>query len=265
MKADLHLHTTASDGAKTPSEIVGWVKTKDIEIFSVTDHDTVSGIEEARREAKEQGLKFVAGIEISTFSNCEIHILGYGIDYLNPDFLLELDSVKNQRRYRNIKIGERLNELGINLNYDFSADGVGRMNIAREMIAEGFAKDVNDAFERFLGTGAKAYITSKRMTPVEAVKLLNKYGALCSIAHPKKLYSERKLEMLIAGLRPFGLNGLEINYPGHSEQDIATFKSYCAKYNLLPTGGSDFHGEEDKNFVYDLDFRTQKLLEKHLI
>jgi predicted metal-dependent phosphoesterase TrpH len=265
MKADLHLHTTASDGAKTPSEVVKWAKEKGIEIMSVTDHDTVSGISEAAAAARGAGVKFVAGIEISTYSNCEIHILGYGIDYLNPEFLQELNMVKNQRKYRNVKIGERLKELGVELDYDFAAEGVGRMNIARQMIAQGYAKDANDAFERFLGTGAKAYVTVKRMTPVEAVKLLKKYGALCSVAHPKKLHSERKLDMLTAGLRPFGLNGLEVNYPGHSEQDKSDFSALLAKYNLYPTGGSDFHGDEDKDFVYDLDARTQKLLEKYLI
>lgn len=106
MKADLHIHTTKSDGSKTPAQVVQWAKDKGIEVMAITDHDSVAGLEEGREEAKKCGLKFVDGIEFSTYSTCEIHVLGYNIDYKNPDFVQELAYVKDLRRQRNIEIGK---------------------------------------------------------------------------------------------------------------------------------------------------------------
>ncbi len=260
MKADLHIHTTASDGAMSPKKIVQWAKRGGIEVMAVTDHDTVGGLDEAKAEAQALGIKFVGGIEISAFSNTEIHVLGYNIDYKNANFVEELEGVQNYRIQRNIRIGQKLKELGIALDFDFEAKGVGRMNIARQMVKQGYAEDVNAVFAKYLGVGGLAYFTTRRVTPIEAVKLIKKYGGFASLAHPKKFLQDGRLEMLISGLKPLGLDGLEVNYPGHSEQDIKALLTLCAKYSLLPTGGSDFHGEEDKDFVINLDGRTAKRL-----
>ena len=260
MISDLHLHTTASDGKLTPAEIVHWAKDSGLEVIAVTDHDTVDGTQEAEEEAKRLDVRFVRGIEISTYAVSEVHILGYNIDYKNADFLSALENVKQMRVARNIAIGAKLANLGIKLDMDFGGNGVGRMNIAREMVREGVCQDVNEAFDKYLTVGAKAYCSVRRVTPIEAVKLIEGCGGFASIAHPKKYLLDGRLEMLISGLKPIGLKGLEVYYPGHSDKDIAQLLGLCKRYGLLPTGGSDYHGDEDKNFKCQLDARTAKAL-----
>lgn len=179
MKADLHVHTTKSDGSLTPREVVRWAKNKGLDVMAITDHDSVAGLDEGRDEAKKLGIKFVGGIEFSTYSICEIHILGYNIDYKNPDFVQELQKVKDLRKERNVRIGQKLQDLGIKLDIDFASDGLGRMNMARELVKKGYCKDINDAFDTYLKPGAKAYCEAKRLTPVEAVKLIKKHGGGC--------------------------------------------------------------------------------------
>lgn len=262
MKADLHIHTTKSDGSKTPIEVVHWAKNKGLDVMAITDHDSVDGLDEGRKEAEKLGVKFVDGIELSTFSTCEIHVLGYNIDYKNPDFVQELRAVKDMRKDRNKRIAQKLQTLGIDIDIDFDSDGVGRMNMARAMVKAGYCKDTSEAFDKYLGVGAKAYCECRRLTPVEAVKLIKKYGGFASVAHPKKYLLDKRLELLLGGLKQFGLDGIEINYPSHTEQDKIAFGKLAEKYRLLPTGGSDYHGDEDKNFVYDLDPRTAKRLIK---
>lgn len=263
MKTDLHLHTTASDGSRTPTEIIKWGKSNGLELMAITDHDTVGGLKEGMAAAKQEGIKFVPGLEISSYSICEIHVLGYNIDFENKEFIERLNEVQNQRKERNIRIGEKLKELGINLDFDFAGDGVGRMNMAREIVKEGYCSDVAEVFDKYLGVYGKAYCTAKRMTPIDAVKLIKDFGGFASLAHPKKYLLDKRLEILVSGLKSYGLDGIEVNYPGHSEQDIKLLNAMCQKYRLLPTGGSDFHGDEDRHFAYDIDPRTQKRLLKH--
>lgn len=259
MRADLHVHTTSSDGSLSPAEVVRRAKNKGLDAIAVTDHDTVNGLDEAICEAEKTGVKLVRGIELSSFSNCEIHVLGYNFDYKNPDFVQELRNVKDMRINRNLLIGQKLNDLGIKPDIDFAADDLGRMNIARQLVKEGYCKDVSSAFEKYLGTGGKAYCNTKRLTPKEAVLFIKKYGGFAAVAHPKKYLTDKRLEMLLSGLKPLGLDGLEVNYPGHGAKDIKELNALCAKYRLLPTGGSDFH-DEDKEFDSLLNEKTAKAL-----
>lgn len=256
MKADLHIHTTASDGTATPTEAVKWAKAEGAGIIAITDHDSVDALDEASVAALNEGLEFVSGIELSAYAVCEIHILGYAFDWHNHEFVQDLEAVKAVRRERNIEIGKKLAARKVTLDLDFSAAGLGRLNIARAMVAAGYVRDINEAFARYLGVGGLAYTEAKRLTPIEAVRMLKKYGALISIAHPKKFLSDGRLDMLLGGLVPHGLGGLEVNYPGHTDRDIAALNAACRKYSVLPTGGSDFHGDDEKRFVYDLDERT---------
>ena len=260
LKADLHTHTTASDGSMSPSKVVEWAVKGKLDVVAITDHDTVTGLSEGVKRANELGIKFVPGIELSTFSVCEIHILGYNVPYEDKDFLAALDSVQDMRIERNVRIGEKLRALGINLDIDFNARGVGRMNMAREMVAKHYVKDVQEAFDKYLGTGAKAYCEAKRLSPIDAVKLIKEYGGISSIAHPKKYLLDGRLDMLIEGLKRFGLDGIEVNYPSHSDKDRAELQSLARKYHLLETGGSDFHGDEDKDFVFSLSDFTRRAL-----
>lgn len=260
MLADLHIHTAASDGKLTPSQAVEWAKGNGVEIVAITDHDTVGGLDEGEQAAREQGLHFVRGIELSAQSFCDVHILGYGIDSHNEAFLSELDKIKRLRIERNIKIGRRLADCGVKLDFDFEAFGIGRMNMARAMVAQGFVKDVNEAFDVYLGTKGKAYCSSVRITPEQAVQLINDAGGFASIAHPKRYLLDKRLEKLLCALVPYGLKGLEVNYPTHFDSDKNALRQLCRKYGLLPTGGSDYHGDEDKSFVFHLDLRVIKEL-----
>lgn len=260
MKTDLHVHTTASDGLLTPTEIVNWAKNSGLKAVAITDHDSVSGIDEAINEGKKLGVYVVPGIEISTYSNCEIHILGYNIDYKNPDFCEELEKIKDMRKERNAVILSKLSALGIEVGIDATADGIGRLNIAKAMADKGYVRDVNDAFERYLGPHGKVFTEIKRTTPLEAVKMIKRYGGISSIAHPKKYLLDKRLEILVDGLKCFGLDGIETYYPRHTGQDEADLVRIANKYKLLMTGGSDYHGYEDKHFQVEIDPRTAKAL-----
>lgn len=260
MICDLHLHTNASDGLLSPTQMVNWAKEGGIDAIAVTDHDTVSGVDEAIAEGAKVGLKVLAGIEISSFSNFEIHMLGYNIDYKNPDFIDELNELKERRKDRNELILSKLSALGMKVEINARENGIGRMNIARKMIECGYVKDANEAFDRFLAPNRPAYAEVKRVTPLGAVKLIKKYGGIASIAHPKKYLSDGTLDMLVGGLLPFGLDAIETDYPSHSPKEKAALNSLARKYGLLTTGGSDFHGEEDKLFRVTLSHETEKAL-----
>lgn len=260
MRADLHIHTSASDGLASPRDTLRHVAQSGVELVSVTDHDTVAGLDEAAETCRELGLRFVPGIEISAHSNSEIHILGYNIEYKNPDFCEQIAKVKDMRRSRNVLIGKLLAADGIELDIDFAADGLGRMNIARAMVEKGIAKDIQDAFNRWLGPNGKAYADTRRTSPLEAVKLIASFGGVAVLAHPKKYLQQKTLNMLIEGLRPFGLKGLETYYPTHSKEETETLAAVADRYNLIRTGGSDYHGEEDKPLDYRPSARTLKAL-----
>ena len=204
MKADLHIHTSASDGLLAPAKAAEHMLALGVELLAVTDHDTVAGLDEAASACRDLGVRFVPGIEISAHSNSEIHVLGYNIDYKNPVFREEIAKVKEMRRTRNIEVGAKLSALGVELGIDFAADGLGRMNIARLMVEKGYAKDVQDAFNRFLGPGGKAYSDTRRTSPLEAVKLISAFGGLPVLAHPKKYLQQKTLRLLVEGLpHPF--------------------------------------------------------------
>lgn len=261
MKADLHLHTTASDGIKTPSEVVARAAERGLELIAVTDHDTVSGVEEAAEAAKAAGILLVAGIEISAYSNSEIHVLGYNVDFRNPAFTERIAEIKNMRKARNVVIGQKLKALGVAPDIDFEADGMGRMVIAREMLKAGYVSDIQEAFDRYLGPKGRAYANTRRTSPLAAVKLITEFGGMATLAHPKKYLQERTLDMLVTGLKPFGLKGIEVYYPKHTADDVAALVKIADKYGLCPTGGSDYHGEEDRRFSCDLPAKTLRALD----
>lgn len=260
MKIDLHLHTTASDGSMTPSQVVEWAKRTGLDFIAITDHDSVSGVDEAIKRGEELGVKVLVGIEISSFSNCEIHILGYNFDYKNPAFVEELAKIQDMRKARNGAILKRLKELGVPISLTAEMDGVGRLNMAKEMVERGYVKDINEAFEKYLGPKGKAYQEVRRTTPMDAVKLIKKYGGIASLAHPKKYLLDKKLDLLVGGLKAHGLDGIEVEYPRYTDYDKSEFTKIARKYGLVTTGGSDFHGDEDKNFQVTPDKNLLRVL-----
>lgn len=260
MRADLHLHTTASDGALSPRDTVFHIADLGAELVAVTDHDTVDGLDEAAEAAREKGVKFVCGIEISARSTGEIHVLGYRIDYKNPDFVDRLQEIKTMRVNRNLIIGERLAALGVAPDMDFGANGLGRKNIADAMVRAGFVSGVQEAFDRYLGAKGAAYVAAKRVTPLAAVRLIKDFGGLTVLAHPRTYLYDKTLQPLIEGLKPHGLAGLEVYYPKYSDADVSALERTAKKYGLIATGGSDYHGEDEKNFVFEPSSHTLRAL-----
>ena len=161
---------------------------------------------------------------------------------------------------RNIAIGERLAALGVAPEMDFEARGVGRKNIAAAMVAEGKVASVQEAFDRYLGQQGAAYVAAERITPLAAVGLIAEFGGVPVLAHPKKYLLARTLGLLTSGLSPFGLAGIEVFYPGHTAADIAALTAEARRMGLIVTGGSDYHGDEEKNFVCSLPPDTLRAL-----
>lgn len=249
---DLHVHTTASDGALTPSELVRYAKAKGLQAVAITDHDTIEGLEEALSEGERSGIEVIPGIEISAeHSPGSMHLLGYFFDPHHPILNERLSYLQKARAERNPKIVEKLNELGIKVNYEevVRASGggqVGRPHFAQVLLEKGYVRSFQEAFDRFLKKGSPAYVDKVRFAPKEALYFINEAKGIVVLGHPNTLgmkgYAE--MEKLILGLVNDGLRGLEVYYPEHSALEIAQYKALAERFDLVITGGTDYHGLE---------------------
>ena len=254
-KIDLHIHSTASDGTLTPKEILALAQKLQLRAIAITDHDCIEGAKEALDLDLPPFLQFLTGVEISASStrfqsiSNSFHILGYGIRLQDRKFNAVLTTLQKSREQRNPKIIERLNSLGMDISLQdilSSLKGrlVGRPHIAKEMVKKGYVKTIDEAFNKFLGTGKSAYVEKARATISDAIEIIIAAGGIPVLAHPF-LYDKRNglsLEELLAALKEMGLVGLEVYYPNHSPQQMSHYASLAQKYGLLMTGGSDFHG-----------------------
>ena len=249
MKADLHMHSVYSDGTDEIATIVSKAKKAGLGLIAVTDHDTVRGVPEALAEGEKQGLKVLEGIEMSTYAICEVHVLGYCVDIKSDVLLSKLSRIECQRKERIKTILANLEKYNIRLDESkiFDRNGtVGRMHIAKQLIAKGHCQTVTEAFERYLGERGLAYVPSKRMTPLEGVKLIKEAKGLATIAHPLLFMQRGVLEDLIGGLKTYGLDGLEVYYPTHTPADVTRLAEIARKHRLIATGGTDYHGANKK-------------------
>lgn len=249
MKADLHMHSVFSDGTDEVPAIVAKAKAAGLSLMSLTDHDTVKGVELALEEGEKQGIKVLPGIEISTYAVCEVHILGYNIDINNDRLLTRLAEIDDKRHERINAILTNLKKYNIELDEEkiFDRIGtVGRMHIAKQLLAKGYCQTITEAFDRYLGERGIAYVPSKRITPLEGVKLIKAAGGLAVVAHPLIFCQKGKLDDLIGGLKTYGLDGLEVYYPTHSLDDTAKLYDLAKKNRLIATGGTDYHGLNKK-------------------
>ena len=244
-RIDMHLHSSYSDGTETPAQIFERAKSLGIKTISITDHDSIKGIKEEIDLAKKYGIQLIKGVELSTFSNIEIHILGYDFDENNEQLKQSLEEFSQKRIERVHLILEKLKKYNINLDYEEleKSQSIGRLHVAKLMIQKGYVSGIPEAFDKYLGSNGVAYFPSKRITPFEGIKLIAQAGGVPVIAHPLRLLQSRKLEDLIIGLKPYGLKGIEAYYPTHEEKTIKAILDLANKYKLLPTGGTDFHGK----------------------
>lgn len=248
---DLHTHSNASDGTDSPAEVVRAAHAAGLSALALTDHDTVAGVVEARAEANRLGIEFLAGIEIS----CSyprpgtMHLLGYGIDPDSTILQNKLNELVHARDTRNEKIVEILRGKGVPISMErvreIAAGGVvGRPHIAQAVIEAGFAKDTAQAFSRFLGNTGVAYVDKERLSPRQAIELIHAAGGIVSLAHPVQLRKQNRAQLReeIKRLADFGLDAVEVIHSDHSESVVDLLEDWCGRFNLLRSGGSDYHG-----------------------
>lgn len=248
-KIDLHTHSTDSDGTFTPEELMIHAKEVGLKAIALTDHDTISGIKKARSIAEKLGLELVPGIELSTdYQNTEIHILGYYIQEDHPEFITKLQEFVDSRDKRNEKMVALLQQEGFDITmehlYQENPDSViTRAHFARFLVEHGFIKDRETVFQEYLGDGCKCYVGRQKITPFEAIQLIQLGGGLAFLAHPVLYHLEQNhLHSFIQSLKNAGLAGIEAIYSINTLEDEQNFRKLAEEFNLLISGGSDFHG-----------------------
>ncbi|MDR6880303.1 PHP domain-containing protein [Bacillus sp. 3255] len=250
MEADLHTHTTASDGTQRPAANVRMAYEAGLGAIAITDHDTVSGVAEALAEGLKLGIEVVPGVEISTVGGGQdIHVLGYYIRIDDELFLQRLESLRDTRNTRNEMIIERLRQLGIEItmeevlkevaNVKSKGDTVGRPHIASVLLNKGYVASISEAFDKYLATGAAAYANPPRIKPETAIQWIHDAGGKAVLAHPGIYHNDALVEE-IAGQ---GLDGIEVYHSDHTPDDEARYLLLAERSGLLITAGSDFHGE----------------------
>lgn len=251
LKIDLHMHTTYSDGAYSPAELLSKVKAKGLNIISITDHDSVNGIKEAIKIGKEIGVEVIPGLEISTdLEDKEIHLLGYFIDYENEELQKYLSFFRDERLHRAKRIVQKLHNLGVAISIDDVIDhaqnsAIGRPHIASALLNLGITKNYFEAFERYIGDHGPAYERKIHVSPQSATKLISDAGGLSFVAHPGFIK-----ETILMNLINAGIDGIEVLHPSHTENQVNFYRGIVNQYCLLESGGSDYHGgkkDDDEN------------------
>lgn len=261
MKIDLHIHSILSDGTDTPKEIVDKAAHLGLQCISITDHDCVRANAVAAEYARSAGIQYINGVELSTFSNQEIHILGYCIDSNDAYLLEKLDYFESKRKERAEMIFDRLFQLGIKIDKDKMPEdsaSVGRLHIAKLMAQEGYVSSVPEAFDKYLGANGKAYFPSKRITPIEGVGLIKHAKGYAVIAHPMRFIQRNTIDSLIGGLKEYGLDGIEAYYPTHDAKLGEKIVGLAKKHRLMVTGGTDYHGENRNVGLGSVEYRLDK-------
>lgn len=251
LKADLHIHTSYSDGKLKPAEIIDLAKEKGLGIIGVTDHDNIEGSQAMLEHNGKHGIEVIPGIELSAdFHGKEIHLLGYFMDFRNPALIEHLKLIKNLRIRRIDKMIARLKELGVNINsaaliekYS-SSYSVGRPHLANEILEHGYVKDFQTAFNRYLGDNKPAFVKKDNLNFEIMIELIKVSGGLSFVAHPGSYFRESAL----VELKKAGINGIEVYHPSHNDAHNKKYMKFVKEHNLLAVGGSDFHGYSEYDY-----------------
>lgn len=243
---DLHIHSTHSDGSWTPSEIVARAARYELAVISITDHDAVSGNQEAKEEAEKYGIEFIPGIEIST-KWCEgrLHILGYFIDYGSSEIIAFLRALQDERRKRIFRMCKRLAEINMPVDPELvfqiagNTESPGRPHIANAMVKLGYVPTLQSAFDRYLAYGKPAYVSRWSPEPKDAIEVIHKIGGIAVLAHcPVTEGCMKQFDKVLK----LGIDGVEVYYPTHKPDETKHLKAVAKRYGLAITGGSDCHG-----------------------
>ncbi|MDQ7096075.1 PHP domain-containing protein [Desulfosporosinus sp. PR] len=247
-EVDLHCHTTASDGTLSPTELVCSAAALGLKGIGITDHDTIQGWQEAEEAGRTSRIVVVKGIELNTdWHSREVHILGYELDGSSAYLNSRLKSLRNAREQRMLEILERFNRLGIRITFQevqryAQGESIGRPHVALVLVERGYVGSVKEAFDRYLKRGAPAYVPRYKLTSEEGIALIRESGGVAVLAHPGAHHLEEGIPAWIDA----GLQGIEVSHSEHNHEDEQKYRALAQKYNLLMTGGSDFHGEDRK-------------------
>jgi hypothetical protein len=256
---DLHVHSNASDGTLTPAKVVELAALKGISAIALTDHDTIEGIPEAQKAAQNLPLEVIPGIELScVYQEEEIHILGLYVDLSDKEFLAQTDRLKDIRIKRNEEMINRFQKAGINISLCEVQAGnpdtvITRAHFARILLEKGYVKSMDQAFKKYLSYTGPYCPRKEKITPEHAMKMLGNCGASPVLAHPYQYHlGDKKTEELVSFLKELGLHGLEVYHSSNNQYESGKLKKLAKKYQLFPTGGSDFHGSNKP----DIDLGT---------
>lgn len=251
---DLHTHTTASDGTLTPAQLVRLAAEEGLRVLAITDHDSTASLEEAMQEAQQWGLEIIPGVEINTdIPQGEIHILGYFIDYQDKKFQSELARLRAGRVERGQAMVEKLRALGAPIRWErvqelAGGEVVARPHVAQALVESGFVPTYQEAFDKYIGRNGPAYVERLRLSPEGAAKLILQAKGVPVLAHPY-LYDRAgnrldslNLEQVLPSLCDAGLVGLEAYYAFYPPEATASLLELAQRFNLVATGGSDYHG-----------------------
>lgn len=250
-EVDLHLHSTASDGRFSPAELVHKALERGLTVIALADHDSVDGISPALEAARAfPQIRVIPAVELNTdVPQGEAHILGYFIDYSNHELKTTLEKMRRSRWERAQGMIAKLRGLGININWQrvkeiAGSSTIGRPHIALAMLEKGYITSIREAFSQYIGRDGPAHVERKKITPLKATELVLRTNGLPVLAHPLTVGDP---EVMIIELKAAGLIGVEAYYDGYSSDEKRWLENLATRYNLITTGGSDYHGLDDSN------------------
>ena len=274
---DLHVHTTASDGEYPPRDVIKMAKENDVETIAIADHDTVEGLEEAIDEGKKIGVEVIPAIELNAkVEKGKMHILGFYMDYNNPEFMKAIAALRKDREDRNAEFIAEFNKQNINITLDqvkkyAIGNIIAKPHFARALYDNGYINDIEEAYSNYFNVPPMKNIKRQSITPKQAIEFIKNAGGIAVIAHPVTLkLKDDELDAKIKELKEYGLDGIECYNNIHTKEDIAKLKEIANRNNMLITAGSDFHGPittpgviigrgKDNNIITDIPDMLEKL------
>ena len=260
MRADLHTHTYYSDGGQSPKDVITAAKGRGVDLISITDHDNAEGCREGAQFAKEAGISFVDGVEVSAYEgDIKVHMLCYGMDYSSPEYISFAQRLIDGAEERTLDILQKLSAVGVNISYGevlrerrSKKSPIHAMMIARAGARKGYASSPVEFFVRYLNYGTPAYSCICRPTSEETVEVCTRCSGFSSIAHPGRISADEEwVNKLILSLKGCGLGGIEAVYSGHTDRQTQYYKGLAESLSLQVTGGSDTHYREGNRRIGD--------------
>lgn len=248
-RIDLHTHSCASDGSLTPTAVMQAAKDAGLTAVALTDHDTIAGVREAMQAAEQLNIECIPGIELSAFyKNLEVHIVGLFLNIDDPQLNKRLEDFRQIRENRNLRMIQKMQEADVDITMEKLREAEGdavitRANIARYLLHIGYIQSINEAFDKYLSPGMPFFVQKTGVTPKDAIQAIRDNGGVAILAHPLTYkFTRQELKTCLEELKSYGLQGMETYYSTFSEADHRDMKRLADSYDLLYSGGSDFHG-----------------------